>query len=125
VFHESNTCQMKKSILIVEFDIIISMSIEKYLKSQGYKDVLIVDTLEKIHQRIINKKCDLVLISYPTEIHESIEEIEAKLFIKRKIPVIYLTTDESFFNESDYYLTKPFNFSELLKMIESILSKLV
>ncbi|MDH5654440.1 MAG: response regulator [Spirochaetia bacterium] len=117
---------MKKKILIVEDEVIIAMELEMRLIQMGYAVPAILQRGDTAIQKIPELHPDLILMDI--NILGPLNGIETAASIKEKfsIPVIYLTAN----NDSETVrramdtdpfgiLVKPFNESELKKMIES------
>ncbi|KWT85549.1 ATP-binding protein [Candidatus Magnetominusculus xianensis] len=115
----------KKSILIVDDEVVVSLEIKKLLQGWGYKVCGTVGTGEDALNKIEEAMPDLVLMDI--NLRGGIDGIETSKLIKDKykIPIIYLTAyiDYSILKRVEKtnpygYILKPFNESELYAVIK-------
>ena len=121
---------MKKSILIVEDEVIIAKSLKVCLKEHGYNVFKIVSTAEDAIQSAEKNKPDLILMD--VRLRGSMNGYEAitKIRSYSNIPVIYTTggdqyqIDEKAKNTKPYdYIVKPFDLDVLANKIKKLLHK--
>lgn len=118
----------KFNIVIVEDEGIVAMDIKKSLQMLGYNIPFVTNSGEKVIKILENNKADLVLMDIVLK--GSMDGIEtAKIILDRfNIPVIFLTAFEDETNQeranilkSCGYLVKPFEDSNLKKIIENFI----
>lgn len=114
---------MAKKILVVEDEAIILKVLKSRLTNCGYT-ILIAEDGEAAYKLIKEQKPDLVLLDLRLPIMDG-EEVcrlvrrDEKL---RHIPIILLTAGDKIENlEVTDFITKPFDFKELLDKIKKIL----
>ncbi|MFT8312768.1 MAG: response regulator transcription factor [Clostridium sp.] len=115
------------NILVVEDEIPISNVICKYLKVAGYDTETAYDGQEAL-QKIEIDKFDLVLLDIMIPYLDGFDLIK---FLKPKnIPVIFLTAKDELEDKlkgfqlgADDYITKPFEYQELLARIRAVLNR--
>lgn len=111
---------MEKKILIIEDDLILSLSLEMMLKRIGFTHIEKVETGEEALDLIQSFTPDLLLVDI--QLGTGITGIETVKIIQQKIPVpaLYITgNSDNFFRtqaeETKYldYLIKPITYREL------------
>lgn len=115
------------NILVVEDEIPISNVICKYLKVAGYDTETAYDGQEAL-QKIETNKFDLVLLDIMIPYLDGFDLIK---FLKPKnISVIFLTAKDELENKlkgfqlgADDYVTKPFEYQELLARVRAVLNR--
>ena len=117
------------SILVVEDEEDILELIEYHLEKSGYDVIGLKDT-SKIRSLLDEEEIDLILMD------RNLNGIEGSLFISKirqegyNVPVIYVSAKDSsdeilegFDRGADDYVTKPFNFNELLARVKAVLKR--
>lgn len=117
------------TILIVEDEEDILELIEYHLQKVGY-DVIGLKDSSKIRDLLDEENIDLILMD------RNLPGLEGSLFIKEireegyDIPVIYISAKDSsddiiegFDRGGDDYITKPFNFDELIARVKAVLKR--
>ena len=113
-----------KRILVLENDLIILSNIKDLLSLNNFYVIAPSDAVEGL-QLAQQEQPDLILFDVTMQKSEEIDILEAlcRNSLTSKIPLILLTS----MHTSDYYgylsLTKPFRFSDLLKLIDISLEK--
>lgn len=120
---------MKAQILIVDDDIDLLELLEHRLEKEGYDTIGFLST-KNVRQALIEEHIDLILMD------RGLPDIEGSEFIAMlreqgiDVPVIFLTgkdtkfhVEEGFVRGGDDYITKPFEFRELLLRISAILKR--
>jgi len=120
-----------KKILIIEDDAVLRQNTAQFLKGAGYRAFVAKDGIIGVRQTLTHIP-DLILcdISMPNmngyEFYKTIQQIS----ITSTIPLVYLSARAE--NEdiragmqlgADDYMIKPFDFTELLKVVETRLAK--
>ena len=115
----------KKTILIVEDEVITAMEIESCLTDLGYKVSGIVNSGEKAIKRIAENGIKLILMDI--QLKGELDGIETTEIIRSKfnIPVVFLTAHaereeeiRSRLSFSFGFISKPFNDRELKSAID-------
>jgi two-component system, LytTR family, response regulator LytT len=121
---------LKKNILVIEDEAIVSKDIQQSLKKLGYNIVGSAATGEKAIELAIEHKPDLVLMDIMLKGDMSGIEAAEQIKEKVKIPVIYLTAyaDENTLSKAKVtepygYIIKPFKEIDLHTSIEMALYK--
>ena len=117
------------TILIVEDEEDILELIEYHLQKAGY-DVIGLKDSSKVRDLLEEENIDLILMD------RNLPGLEGSLFIKEireegyNIPVIYVSAKDSsddiiegFDRGGDDYITKPFNFDELIARVKAVLKR--
>ena len=120
---------MKIKILLVEDDVNLGLVISDQLNSDGYSVALCCDGVEAL--QLFNQEnfhlciCDVMM---PKKDGFSLAKDIRK--IDKEIPILFLTAKsmtedkvEGFQSGGDDYLTKPFDFQELILRIKSLLKR--
>jgi signal transduction histidine kinase len=117
-------------ILIVEDELIAAESLALDLTRLGYQIIGIVDSGDKVYQKIDTDQPDLILMDIMLKGNEDGITITENMIKKYQIPVIYLTayadpkTLERAKKTSPYgYLVKPYKSTDLRTTIEIALQK--
>src|SRR5690554_7301551 len=117
--------KQKKTVMIVEDDLILNLLYESYLEKLGYDaegELVYGKTAIEVAKKI---KPDLILMDISLE--GEIDGIEAMTEIRKfsDVPVIYITGNSDPYHiqrakETDYidYLVKPIEFNDLKESIE-------
>ncbi|WP_420266502.1 response regulator [Candidatus Magnetominusculus dajiuhuensis] len=115
----------KKSILVVDDEVVVSLEIKKLLQGWGYRVAGTVSSGEDALQKVEESVPDLVLMDI--NLRGDIDGIETSKLIKDryKIPIIYITAyiDYNILKRVEKtnpygYILKPFNESELYAVIK-------
>lgn len=117
--------QQKKTVMIVEDDLILNLLYESYLEKLGYDaegELVYGKTAIEVAKKI---QPDLILMDISLE--GEIDGIDAMLEIRKfsDVPVIYITGNSDPYHvqrakETDYldYLVKPIEFNDLKESLE-------
>ncbi|MDO9576261.1 MAG: response regulator [Candidatus Cloacimonadales bacterium] len=119
----------KRSILIVEDEIIIAKDLERILLNEGYNVLGIISSGEEAIKQAIELQPDLVLLDIT--LSDNISGIDVASVIQfHQIPVIYITAFsdkrniKGIIDSGSYgYVLKPYNNEELITTIEIALSR--
>ncbi len=121
----------RKKILLIEDDEVLKVSTKEFLEEEGFEVITAVDGLEGIH-KALNQVPDIILadIAMPKldgyQVYNTLQENSVTAII----PFIFVTAKIS--NEdvragmqlgADDYITKPFDYDELLTTIQTRLKK--
>lgn len=110
----------QKRVLIMEDDLILTLSLELMLKKAGIRQLLRAETGEEAMEKVLSHDVDLIIADI--YLGEGISGTEAvkKIQGKKQIPVIYITGNSdlqhrSLADETDYidYLVKPISIDKL------------
>ncbi len=117
------------TILIVEDEEDILELIEYHLQKEGFDVIGVKDTC-KVRDILDEEEVELILMD------RNLPELEGSLFIKKireegyDIPVIYVSAKDSsddvlegFERGGDDYITKPFNFAELVARVKAVIKR--
>lgn len=118
------------NILIIEDNKILSNNIKDYLKLEWIDSYQVFD-FEKIHYELVNKNYDLIILDIWLGIEKNwfdyCKEIRERW---NNIPILILTARNDINNKSiwfkswaDDYLTKPFDYEELLLRINALVRR--
>lgn len=131
LFNNTKTCTMKKKILIIEDDSTILENTICFLKEEGFETYSATNGIEGI-QKAIEVLPDLILCDINMPLKNGYEVCKTLQTYPdtSTIPFIFLTakTEKDDLRQgmqlgADDYITKPFNYSELLKSITLRLEK--
>ncbi len=110
----------QKRVLIMEDDLILTLSLELMLKKAGIHQLMRAETGEEAMEKVLSHEVDLIIADI--YLGEGISGTEAvkKIQEKKPMPVIYITGNSDFQNrnladETDYldYLVKPISHEKL------------
>ena len=120
---------MTKKILFIEDDMGLAMTVADMLSSEGY-DVTHLDNGDRVREQLSNQHFDLILLDIMLKGRSGFEicdEIRIRGF---KLPILLLTAMGQTTDKvkglklgADDYMTKPFEFSELLARIEALIRR--
>lgn len=120
---------MKAKILLAEDDINLGFVVSDQLKSEGYSITLALDGAEAF-QKFNQDKFHLCIFDVMMPKKDGFSLAKDIRNIDKEIPILFLTAKsmtedkiEGFKIGGDDYLTKPFDFQELLLRIKSLLKR--
>ena len=116
-------------VVVIEDEVDILELLEYHLKKQGY-DVFASLSTTPVEKLLQEEMPDLMIVDRNLP---NVEGSEFVLSLREKgidIPVIYLTAkssesdiDEGFLRGADDYVTKPFNYKELMHRVKAVLHR--
>ncbi len=116
---------MKKKVLIVDDENIISKNISDYLENSGFETIIADNGLDAL-EIFDNDKIDMIVLDLMLPKITG-EQVCIDIRKKSNVPIIMLTakvTEDSKINGlelgADYYLTKPFSLRELVTIVKSL-----
>ncbi|MBU1999447.1 MAG: response regulator [Candidatus Omnitrophica bacterium] len=125
---------MSKRILVIDDEAMITLSLRKLLKKEGYEATIVSDGVEAL-EKIKTEEFDLLILDIRMPLLDGIETIKNAREIrgqqgKTLIPEILITgyaDEEKYKNAVDLkvsgFLYKPFDTQELLAIIKNTLEK--
>lgn len=124
-----NMSKDKLSILLAEDDVNLGFVIQDNLKSNNFNVVLCTDG-DSALKTFANKKFDLCILDVMMPKKDGFEVAQIIRDVNKEIPIIFLTAKsmqidkvKGFTIGADDYITKPFDFTELLLRIEAVLKR--
>jgi len=121
---------MKADILIVEDESIVAMEIEEYLTDRGHRVIDICSSADEAYTMAVDNDIDLILMDIALIESSGIDASRRIREVKEDIPIIFLTAfmDEEMIDRAIEinpvaYITKPFNFQELMIAIKIALKQ--
>ena len=120
-------------ILIVEDEAIVAVGLQNFLQKEGYEIVDILSDKEKIFQKVIDEKIDLILMDINLKDNSNKSYDTTGITISKhireysQVPIIFITSLEkleimkkTLDIENSSYLTKPWRDIELLSCINRL-----
>ncbi len=115
---------MKGPVLLVEDEIIIGISLVYELQSRGYEVIYPVTCEEEVMRALNKHDIQIIIMDVHLARGENGVEIAEKIVAKKPLPIIFATgmSDQETMLRAQKlsplaYLTKPLNYSELLKIL--------
>ncbi|QKF81041.1 response regulator [Halarcobacter ebronensis] len=121
---------MKKSILIVEDEIVTAMDIKEALEAFRYNVIGIASSIKKALSLLEQNRCDLAILDITLKKGEDGISLSDTISQKYNIPFIFLTANDknhtierAIKHEPYGYIIKPFKDAELKAVVELALTK--
>jgi len=120
---------MQKKILIADDEEIMGKNIAIGFKRGGFF-VVEVSSLKEVKEKIKDQKFDVAVVDYKLDPENGIDVLNAIKKRDKACPVIIMTGYTSHLSQEKAkekgafgYIEKPFSFKEILKLVNSALSK--